>query len=77
MEHYHPEVFLGSQHHSRDKATHPAGVAYEFAAMIVAQSPAQRVIGEVRFQASQSRGRILDGQDRLRRPHLFGTLLSE
>ena len=43
------EIFFGHEHDARDKSTDPAGVADELAAVIIAQSPAQGVVGELCF----------------------------
>ena len=68
-QHHNSEIFFRHQHHSRDEASHATGVPDQLATVIIAQSPAQRVIREVRLQAGQRRWRIADGKNRLRRPH--------
>ena len=54
-EHDDAEIFFGNEHHTGDEAANAAGMADQFAAVIVAQSPAQSVVGEVGFQPSERR----------------------
>jgi len=43
------EIFFGHEHDARDESADPAGVADKLAAVIIAQCPAQGVVGEISF----------------------------
>src|SRR5205807_908338 len=49
----------------------------KLAAMVIAESPAERVVGKLRFKWRESRGKIANGKNCLRRPHLLRSLFGE
>ncbi len=70
------EILFRHEHDARNEATDSPGVSDEFAAVIVAQTPAQSVIGEVGLQTGQRRWRIADRKDGLGGPHFLRALLA-